>query len=270
MAHARPSEILPKAVASLEKALSLDPGLADAHCSLGVLENTYRWNSEACRQSLARCLELDPGNAPGRCEYGVSYLTPLGRLEEARGWLLEAHELDPLSPQILVWLGLNAWSLNQGELCLSHVRQAVKLDPHCLFAHVGIAIASFVLERWDETEAAIAAAHASSPPINMNLIEAWIRAKQGRTGKARQLLKEVLALEGREYFSESHVASIFAVLGERAQAWQWMEKAMASRDPGVRQIGVSPWFRDWAQDPAWPELLEKVRLPRSAGTAGAG
>jgi serine/threonine-protein kinase len=184
LAEVRPVEVLPEAVTLLEKALRLDPGLADAHRSLGVLHNAYHWDSEACRQSLARCLELDPGNAAGRSEYGASYLTPLGRLEEARGWLLEAHELDPLSPQILVWLGLNAWSLNQAELCLSHVRQAVELDPHCMLGYLGVALASLTLERWDEMEAAIAAARASSPPINSNLVEAWIRAKQGRTSKA--------------------------------------------------------------------------------------
>lgn len=261
MAHARPSEILPEAVTSLEKALSLDPDLADAHCSLGVLENTYRWDSEACRQSLARCLELDPGNAAGRCEYGASYLTPLGRLEEARGWLLEAHELDPLSPQILFWLGFNAWCADQSDLGFAHLCKAVELDPHCMLAHLGIALVSLALGRSDDMEAAIVAARASSPPINMNLSEAWIRAKQGRTGKARQLLKEVLALEGREYFVESLVAAVFAALGDRAQAWPWLTKAMASRDPGVRLVGVSPFFRDWKQDPAWPDLLQQVGLP---------
>ncbi|MBM3882837.1 MAG: hypothetical protein FJ387_24460 [Verrucomicrobia bacterium] len=261
MAHARPSEILPEAVTLLEKALSLNPGLADAHCSLGVLENTYRWDSEACRRSLTRCLELDPGNAAGRCEYGASYLTPLARLEEARGWLLEAHELDPLSPQILFWLGFNAWCADQSDLGFAHLCKAVELDPHCMLAHLGIALVSLALGRSDDMEAAIVAARASSPPLNTNLSEAWIRAKQGRTGKARQLLKEVLVLDGREYFTESLVAAVFAALGDRAQAWPWLTKAMASREAGVRLVGISPFFRDWTQDPAWPGLLRQVGLP---------
>lgn len=261
LSEARPVEVLPEAVALLEKALRLDPDLADAHRSLGVLHDSYHWDSEACRQSLARCLDLDPGNAAGRAEYGMSYLTPLGRLEEARGWLLEAYELNPLSPQILFGLGANAWYAGQMELGLGYAFRAVELDPHCTMAHLGIALCAFPLERWDELEAALAAAHRSSPPINSYLVEAWLRAKQGRPAEARKLLHKVLALEGHEYFSETDAAAVFEALGERAQAWSWLAKAMASRDPHLRWLGVGLFFHDLAQDPAWPGLLEQVRLP---------
>jgi TolB-like protein/Flp pilus assembly protein TadD len=272
-AQASPAEIMPQAVAAVERALRLDASLADAHCSLGILRNAFDWDSEACRRSLVRCLELDRGHATGRCEYAASYLTPLGRLEEARGWLMEARELDPLSPLILFHLAQNAWYAGHHELAVANAASAVELDRQFTPAHWILALAAAHLGRWDQAEAALTQARATSVPIYSGAVEVWVRAAQGRLTDARQVMRELLALRTREYCSDACLAFGLLALGERQQALQLIVEAIKARDPHLRLMGVAPVWRGLAEDPAWPQLLQLVRLPGTrrtkAGTARA-
>jgi serine/threonine-protein kinase len=270
-AQSSPAEIMPEAIAAVERGLGLDPNLADAHCSLGIFRNAFDWDSEACGRSLNRCLELDAGHAAGRREYGVAYLTPLGRIEEARGWLMEARELDPLSPQILFRLGENAWFAGQPELALANAAHAIELDRQFTPAHWILALAAADLGRWDQADAALTQAKASSVPIYSGAVEVWVRAAQGRLADARRVMRELLALRSREYCSDACLAFALLGLGERQPALQLIVEAIKARDPHLRLLGVGPVWRGLAEDPAWPQLLRLVRLPgprrTKAGTA---
>jgi serine/threonine-protein kinase len=260
-AQASPAEILPPAVAAVERSLLLDAHLADAHCSLGILRNAFDWDSEACRLALTRCLELDAGHAPGRREFAASYLTPLGRIEEARGWLMEARELDPLSPLILFHLAQNAWYAGYHELALANATSAVELDRQFTPAHWILALAAADLGRWDQAEAGLAQARASCIPIYSGAVEAWVCAAQGRRADARRVMRELLALRTREYCSDACLAFGLLALGEGQQALQLIVEAIKARDPHLRLVGVAPVWRGLAEDPAWPQLLQLVRLP---------
>jgi tetratricopeptide (TPR) repeat protein len=259
-AQASPAEIMPAAVAAVERALMLDASQADAHCSLGILRNAFDWDSEACRRSLTRCLELDRGHATGRREYAASYLTPLGRLEEARGWLMEARELDPLSPLILFHLAQNAWYAAHHELAVAIAVSAVELDRQFPPAHWILAVAAADLGLWDRMEAALTQAKASSVPIYSGAVEVWVRAAQGRFADARRVMRELLALRVREYCSDACLAFALLALGERQQALQLIVEAIKARYPHLRLVGVAPVWRGLAEDPAWPQLLKLVRL----------
>jgi len=260
-AQARPREVMPEAVTAVEKALALDPLLADAHRALGVLHSAFHWVSTACEKSLSRCLELDSSSATGRCEYGLSFLTPLGRLDEARGWLMEARELDPLSPHILHGLAANDSCCGRHELALANARKAVELDPGYTLGYWAAIGPLVALSRWEEADEAIRRAQESCPRVYSDIVESWVRAVQGRSDEARQLLAGLLDLRTREYCSDACLAFAALALGDRALALRLMAEAIQARDPHVRTLGVHPAYRDLHNDPTWPGILRQAGLP---------
>ncbi len=90
-----PQQWRPRAAEAAIKALQIDPGLAEAHATLGYVRH-YNWEWEAAEQSLRRAIELNPSNALAHVWY-ANLLSSRLRLDEAVGEVGLARELDPLS-----------------------------------------------------------------------------------------------------------------------------------------------------------------------------
>ena len=86
-----------------EKAVQLDPLLAEAHDALGmVLARDAQW--DRAEKSFRRALELDPNSSSIRVHFGQNLLLPLGRIEEAVAQARIAKKTDPLSRNVRTWL----------------------------------------------------------------------------------------------------------------------------------------------------------------------
>ena len=77
-----PIEGMPRAIAAAEKALQLDPELADAHASLGNARFRYEFDWSAAEHSLKRALELNPAYAPA-LQWHSSLLQTVDRIDES-------------------------------------------------------------------------------------------------------------------------------------------------------------------------------------------
>lgn len=91
-----PEEAHLRARAAAERALELDPDLAEAHVSLATVLLDYYRDWAAAERHYVRALALEPGYAPGRQLY-AECLRDQGRFEEALIEIDEAIRLDPLS-----------------------------------------------------------------------------------------------------------------------------------------------------------------------------
>jgi serine/threonine-protein kinase len=90
---ANPAEYLPKGKEAAEKALKLDPDLAEAHAALGnVLLYSYDW--KGAKRSYLKAIEVNPKYAKGHQWY-ADYLASEGRFEESLEKFDKALELDP-------------------------------------------------------------------------------------------------------------------------------------------------------------------------------
>ena len=83
-----PGDVFPKSKAAAMTALRLDPGLAEAHTSLAVVELFYEWNWAEAERAFHRALELNPDYGDVHQRYGL-YLTAMGRFDEAQAALVE-------------------------------------------------------------------------------------------------------------------------------------------------------------------------------------
>jgi serine/threonine protein kinase/tetratricopeptide (TPR) repeat protein len=127
-----------KARAAAEKALALDPNLADANSAFGWIKATYDWDWAAADAYYQRALSLEPGNAAVvRAAGGLA--ATLGRLDEALALHRRAVELDPLSAAARMNLGTYAYYSGQFDEAMAAFRKTIELSPAIPVVHHDLA-----------------------------------------------------------------------------------------------------------------------------------
>jgi tetratricopeptide (TPR) repeat protein len=122
---------MPAAESAARKALEIDPTLAEAHASLGLIRSIYAWEWAEAGQHYRQAIELNPGYVTTHHWYGLDYLGMLGRWEEAFQEIEIALQLDPLSPIIREGKGLLLMLCKRYDEAIEEYRQTLDLD--CFF-----------------------------------------------------------------------------------------------------------------------------------------
>jgi tetratricopeptide (TPR) repeat protein len=130
-----PNEAFPKARVAELKALELDPNLAEAHTSFGLIQFQYDWNWKNAEQEFHKAIEINPNYAPVHHFY-ADYLKALGRFDEALIEIEKARELDPLSLVINTGVGHVLYLSRQYDKAIEEYRRAVELDPRFMATHL--------------------------------------------------------------------------------------------------------------------------------------
>lgn len=130
-------EAIARAAPMVERALELDPALAEAHASRGFLDRLRR-DSAGAERALRHALELNPDYSMAHSWLGLT-LMDLGRLREARAEFQRAWEADPLSPIIGSNLGFALFKGGEFEAAREHFRQVIEIAPEFTVAHSGMA-----------------------------------------------------------------------------------------------------------------------------------
>ena len=215
-----PLEVMPKAKAAATKAIELDDSQAEAHASLGYVRLTFDWDWAGAEQEFRRALELNPNLASGHAGY-AHYLLTLGRSEEAIQELGQLRNLDPLFPQSHVGLPYTLWNLRLYE---EAVEAAKKEGDERVVA----------LSRIEEgrPQEAVAAADrgmkvARNPVIQAQL--AYVYARAGMKDKATTILNGLEAQVKQRYVCGFNVACLYTGLGDKEQAYAWLERAYRDR-----------------------------------------
>jgi serine/threonine-protein kinase len=261
------SETLPKARAAVERALQIDDSLAEAHTSLGIIEE-LSWNFSEAEREFRRAIELNPNYPTGHHFYSFYLRHVRGKFDEAMAEIKLAQQLDPLSPSI----GMNVAHIHcaKGELdeAIEAAKKVLELDPNFPEAHLVLGAANRMQGRYDEAivelEKAVELSGRQSG-ILANLGVCY--AVAGKRAGARALLKELEEKYNRGEALGQEVADIYAVLGEKDQAFAWLEKDFQSRSGFLLIIANSPWSKEsrdaLSSDPRWNDLLRRIGLPQN-------
>jgi TolB-like protein/Tfp pilus assembly protein PilF len=130
-------EAIALATPMVERALELDPQLAEAHASRGFLDR-LRDDPAAAERSLRRALELNPDYSMAHAWLGLT-LTDLGRLQDAHGEYQRAYDADPLSPIIATNLGFSLLKLGKVDAARECYERVLEIAPEFTVAHSGMA-----------------------------------------------------------------------------------------------------------------------------------
>lgn len=261
---APPSEVRPKVISAAEKALELDPDLADAHA---VLADVYqkRWQWADAEAEYKRALELNPNDSAAHLGY-ASWLMCQGRMDEALSWSRRARELDPLGVTG-VTTGLILFNARRYDEAVRELRSVLAIHPD----HVGaLWLLGFALIGNHKAEQAItllekaATGSAGSPGVIGGLVRAY--AEAGRRADAVRCLNELKRRQKTSYVPSAAFVDAYLALGERDQAFVWFDRAYGEQANFLQWLKVHPFFDAVRDDPRFKDLLHHVGLDQS-GTA---
>jgi len=261
-----PKEVFPKAREWALKALEIDSEMAEAISSLAYVETVFDWDWENAERKHRRAIELSPGYAPAHHRYAY-FLMYFDRLEEAIDEISTALELDPLS----LFINLTAAEVftyarrfDQAEEALHRMSE---IDPTSYSVHMQSAL--LCLTKWMPEEAMehIQKAEESLVGSSTTFGGAAIGccyAAAGRTGRARNILDDLLIRAEKSYFSRTGLAFLHFMLGEIDKGFEWLEKAYEDRDPMLCYLRITPLvdFAGLHSDARYIALLKKIGLDK--------
>jgi TolB-like protein/class 3 adenylate cyclase/tetratricopeptide (TPR) repeat protein len=251
---------LEEAKAYIDKALALDPDLAEARASSGnYLFFEYKF-AEA-EQELSRAIALNPSYATGHHWYGMC-LSALGELQEAYREVKLAEELDPLSSAIaLSALYRSIWAGEYDE-ALKRVRKIAEIDPESPLVNEALMVYHFGRRDWENALLYLRKlidADPSDPYLDMDL--AYIYAVTGKREEALKLVEKLKATPETMRLKGGLLAFVYAGLGDLDECFRWLEYAAASREGFFGWFRSNPMLGDVQRDPRFAQLLKKVTLP---------
>jgi TolB-like protein/Flp pilus assembly protein TadD len=245
------------------RAIELDPALAEAWASLGLLKQLYEWDWDEAGRAFARAIELNPGYPLGHSWYGA-YLIARGRFDEAEAHIRAAIELDPaaIAPNLAL-AGLHYYA-RRFEAAVAQYRHLVELGPSLYVPHMDMAQALDQLGRRDEAVAEAQKALELSPgnPEAVTVL-AHALAAGGHGARARAELSRVLAGgPGGRAAPPWFVSHVQLALGEREAALASLERAADERSPHLGYLAVEPRLDGLRDEPRYRALLARLGLAR--------
>ena len=263
-----PSDAFPRARAAAERALALDPALAEAHASLGLVRFQYDRDWDGAERSLRQAIELSPNYAPGH-QFYADYLKAMGRFDEALEQMHRAGELDPLSLAIQTGIGHVLYLSRQYDRAIAQYRQATVLDPTFVQAHLWFGRPYLETGRFAEAIQELTKAVELSGGSTISLaVLGHAYASAGNAEKAREILDQLLARSRERYLPSYWIALLYTGLGEVDTALDWLERAFEERSSWLVWINVEPRFDRLRAAPRFGDLLRRMGFP-PAPTGGA-
>ena len=255
----QPKDGFPKAKDAAIKALEIDETLAEAHTSLAFIK--FRWDRDRVEteQEFQQAIKLKPSYAPAHQWYS-SYLVALERFDEAIAEARRTEELEPLSFVASSHLGWIYYLAGQNDRAIDQCTRILALDPNLFPA---LRYRGLAYEQKGMYQEAIAdfqkGVKLSGSPLILALL-GHAYAASGKKPEAQHVLSELQDLQGRQYVSPYTVAAIYAGLGDRDQAFKWLEKANDERDIWLMNLKVDPVFSKLRADRRFNDLLARAGL----------
>ncbi|MGA2184826.1 MAG: winged helix-turn-helix domain-containing protein [Bryobacteraceae bacterium] len=252
-----PRDALPKAEAAARKALSFDDSLGEAHGSLAHAL-MHEWKLAPAAGEFRRALALNPHDTSIYFAYG-EYLSSLGRYDEAVAELNKALKIDPLSTEIQFMMGWPLYLKGDYQAQLDAGYRTIKTDPGFWGGHLVAGSALTSMHRYPEAVAELQKGRALDPDSTYILsILGEALAEWGRKAEAVQVLDELKRKSARQYASPADIATVCTALGDREQAFQWLERGMEDKSEMLLFLDVYPPFRSLHGDPRFQDLVRRV------------
>lgn len=243
------------------KALELDDTLAEAHTSLALIESSYDWDWSGAEKEFQRAIELNPSYADAHRLHAEA-LWQTGRLDEAIAETKLSLEHDPLSLDGNATLGLEFFLARKYDQAIEQGRKTLEFDPNNTMAYYFRGMAYLKKSIYKESMMDFEKGVAISPGDTLALTGlGYGYAVTGRRAEAQKVLDQLNKLSKQRHVPAAYMAKIYAGLGEKEKAFEWLEKAYEDRSilsGGI--IKVNPIFDPVRSDPRFADLLRRVGL----------
>jgi serine/threonine protein kinase/Flp pilus assembly protein TadD len=259
-AYLPPNENFPKAKAYAAKALAIDDTLSEAHTAMGADRLLYDWDWAETEKEFKRAQILNPNYADAHQLY-AAYLEAMGRFDEALVEANRAQELDPLSAMFSMEVGTTLYYARQYPEAIAQLEKTINLEPRYVEAYFYLGQAYEQKKMYAQAIATIQKGMTQAerhPQLIAALGHAY--ALSGERDKAQQALAELREMSKRRYVSPYLIAVVYVGLGDKEQAFAWLDKAVQDRSFFLIWLKVEQLFDPLRADPRFQDLLRRVGL----------
>lgn len=243
----------------LAKAIELNPNLAEAYSTLGLLQTTYEWNWQEAEKSLIKAKDLAPNSPNAHHRFGT-FLAKLRRFEEAEKELRKAKELDPTSTSINMNLGFILMNSKKTDEAITQLERTLELD------------SKFLSPRWYLTRC-----YWQKGEKKRSLMESANAIELGGDKEfADKLRQEINALDeatvvknwssewkkyiGPQGINDHDLAILSFYQNDKEETLNWLEKSVNARHPWATWINAEPEFDFVRDEPRFQAILQKMNL----------
>jgi TolB-like protein/DNA-binding winged helix-turn-helix (wHTH) protein/Tfp pilus assembly protein PilF len=255
-----PKEAYTLAKAAALKAVEMDDTLAEAHVSLGRIAFNYEWDWPGAEREFKRTIALKPDFAPVHHWYS-HLLISQGRFEESLSESLRGLALDPLDVALNFHLGFHYWNARQYEQASTQLQKTLAMNPNHPDTN---GILGLVYAQQGRYREAIEKLQKSMELRGFDYrgLLGYVYAISGQRGEAQKLLAQLLEEARQKEVSPYNIARIYAGLGEKEQAFAWLERALADRDSNLTMPGlkVDMELDSLRPDARFADLLRRMGL----------
>ena len=253
--YVKPLEAYPLSREAAMKAIALDEKDAEAHCYLSEAKRVLDWDLAGADAELTRALQLDPNSPPAHLFSGLHPLFR-GKLKDGLQLILKAEQLDPVSP-IISYIATAAYLANdQIDEAINEGQRTLQLDPNYFYLDSVLAAAYREKGNFPEAIALYTKAEEGTHLPSSGLAITYTR--MGREMEARNILAQLVQAREKQYVSAPLIAAVSTALGDKEEAFGWLEVAYEEHSGVLQWIAFLPEFRALHSDPRFPHLLQRI------------
>jgi tetratricopeptide (TPR) repeat protein len=264
-----PAELLERAWTAAQRAIALDPKLAEASAVLGMVRFTRDWDLAGALRDLDRAVALNPSLARAH-QYRSAVLMVMGQFPEAVEAARYAQHLDPLSAAENTTLGVRLYYAGRYQEAIAQFTNAIATTPGFAVAHWGLGETYRELGRHREAIAELRQAVALSD--HSAYMRAWLAhalATAGQRTESDTIRRDLEQLGSQRYVSPFLFALIAAGSHNRDETLAWLERTASAGSGWIPFLPVEPEFAWLRKTPAFVALTATPRAGRSTGGAPA-
>ncbi len=243
---------------SAARALEIDDALAEAHATMGHISmHLFDWPKAGAE--LQHAVELNPNCAQAWLLQGY-YLALTGHSDESIAAIGSALRLDPLSLPVNRSVAELLYFAGRFDESIDQFHKSIEMDPHYL-AHLELGRVYEHREMYTEAFAEFAKArefYRDSPESLASLAHCY--AVTRKPAEAQALLRKLTDLSERQYVSPFNLGLIHAALGQKKEAFEWLNRAYEIHDGWMIYITVDPRWQSLRSDPEFIEIVRRVGL----------
>jgi TolB-like protein/Tfp pilus assembly protein PilF len=247
-----------QAHADARRALALAPQLAEAHLAMGRVLRNADLDPKAAEVEYRKAVALAP-EAPRPLQHLGGVLANLGQQAPSLTLLQRALRLDPLNADLHRDMASILTAVGRLDDAERQLRKAIELRPEAGRNHGMLGKIAVLRGDW---AAALREAEAEPP----GWVHDQVLALAHQMGPDRAIADAALRGFVAQHADASafQVAELYALRKQPDEAFAWLERAYAARDPGVTELWISPFLLAYRNDPRFTAFCRKAQLPTPA------
>jgi TolB-like protein/Flp pilus assembly protein TadD len=257
-----PSKVFPQAKEYAEKALQIDDTLSEAHTTLGLGKIFNDWDWKGAEKEFQLALSLNPNSSLTYSGF-TTYYAAIGRIGDALNAAKKCLELDPRSIRANYIMGMILLRAGHYKEAKKHLQKVIEMEPDLSLAYFLSGQGDMKESQFDQGVAQIekAAALEKNNPMILSAL-GWAYGIAGRKKEAQQILVLLKEMSRDRYISGFLFAKIYAGLGDKNRAFDYLEKAYQQHAMSLAVIFTDETVENLRSDPRFIELLKKMNLDK--------